>query len=221
MSKFLLKYRGENSEEQKDQLIKQGVNHILNEDLRKEFEQDLKDQFGIHPNPGKRKVLPLKSIISIAASLAILVTLFFLLDNPSSQDLALQYSQESMVHPGATKGVSQEDIMIRTEAIRLYNNQEYREAYEKFTTLPESTEQDILFAGIAAVKAQAYDDAILLLSSPEIGASSVYREEFRWYLALAFLLNNQELRASDLLNQIEPDDWKYADAQKLLKKIKD
>ncbi|MBK8392848.1 MAG: hypothetical protein IPL23_27860 [Saprospiraceae bacterium] len=46
---------------------------------------------------------------------------------------------------------------------------------------------------------------------------SVYGQERKWYLATALILNNQVAEGKKILLQIKSGEWKYAEAQLLLK----
>jgi len=46
---------------------------------------------------------------------------------------------------------------------------------------------------------------------------SVYNQERKWYLATALILNDQVAEGKEILSQIKTGEWKYAEAQLLLK----
>ena len=103
-------------------------------------------------------------------------------------------------------------------AMRAYNHEDYQKALELFSNLPPDYAQIELiqiYKAICLLKLDESKAAINILNAIE-GTSPLYTETVRWYLALAYLRDEQTMQARTILEQIHQSDGYQAEAAKQL-----
>lgn len=103
------------------------------------------------------------------------------------------------------------------QAIIAYQNNDFKAAQAQFEQLfQQSRNQTFAFyAAIAALQNQDAQYAIERLSPLVDKTPHLLQEQSRWYLALAYLANDQPLEAQKVLNQISEGNYRYEQAQQL------
>ncbi len=122
---------------------------------------------------------------------------------------------EAPIHPGLTKGANDVESMMR-EAISAFNNENWSKATETFGSINPATQESIYYQALSLFKNEKYEEAIQLFNNDDL-SDSVYAEEVKWYLGLAYILNGNLEAGTDVLKRINSGEWKYEEAQKLLK----
>ena len=223
--------KGQLSEEEESEFLQNAFDAKKRLELKKDWEQKLSEKFEVNkktgPNPPKRNSRKNVIWLSIAAAIIFLLGFFFLL--PSSpnqpQQLAKNFIQ-SEVFPN-NLGTRNDDnkIQLREQATDAYKNENYEEAiqlYEQLLQKDSILTEDYFFQGLSFLYTAQYDQSsealteALKLSSTK---NKILHNEIHWYLGLSLIMNGNFAEAKSSLNQIKENDWKYKQAQELLKSL--
>jgi len=104
-------------------------------------------------------------------------------------------------------------------AFTAYDSRQYSEAtkyFEKYLEKSNKEENIKLYLGIAQLYAYKYKDALITLNSLKESEDSFVQIHITWYLALAYLHNDEEDRAKALLKQLKYHDKYGEDANRVL-----
>lgn len=206
--------------EKTDSILKSWVNTLADEELRNEMASTLQADFKIDKGSSKKsKTVRLRTWITAAASIAILISVFFYKQNMADPDvLAAQYLQTQFVeHPGNSKGFAQVNS-FRSEAILAFNEEAFLKAAENFEKITEPTQEDIYYLGLSFLKTGQYSKASESLEKC-LSEGSRFKEEATWFLAISLILEGKEANSKVLLEEIKKVDWQYEKAQKLIKTL--
>lgn len=206
--------------EKMEDILKMWITRTKDEELRKELSKTLDNRYGVKRKAKKGVVLRhLRQILAIAASLALLFTVYMFNQNDVPADtLATQYlDSQTIQHPGGFKGVANFDSS-RTKGIMAFNEGDFKKAALQFEEIVSPNEEDLHYLGLAYLKNGQYQKAIENLKKGAVKTSR-YREEANWFLSLAYLLDGQDANAKYWLDQIKKGDWQFEQAQDLLKKV--
>jgi len=111
-----------------------------------------------------------------------------------------------------------------SEALDLYNNQEYSEAKSIFEQVldPRSKNNElVLYMAISELRSNDIDNAINNLIYLDSLSNYVYKDQVDYYLSLSYIKNNQINKARRLLTNIQKSDSEYAaTATEMLKKMR-
>ena len=212
-----------------DQAVQKGIKQVFDKKLRAELANDLQMQFGLQKEEPmateakiemkpKGKVISMRKWMAIAASLLILVFAYqwYMASGPSIQEQANIYAfAEQPIHPGAVKG-GETLSENYTQALVAFNEGNWKSAFESFKSQVPMTTETAYYTALSAFQLKNYPEAINLLTN-NVPEESVYGQERNWYLATALILNNQVADGKEILSQIKTGEWKYAEAQLLLK----
>ncbi len=157
-----------------------------------------------HKNKSKRRfALPL----AIAASLSLLIGLWFIFNqySPSDQELFdIYYRPYSQLSFDAPRGVS-EEYKIKEQALKDYQSGAIDSSINKLQKVlrenPDDDETDLLL-GLNYLHKKNYKDAIAELNKLKDFPSDGF---IQWYLALAFLGEGKREQAVIYLNEIKKD----------------
>lgn len=165
---------------------------------------------------------------SAAAAVAIIV--FMLFSNPftanaSYEQLADAFlSEEFYENQEMIKG-DQDVEQLNLQAIFAYNNKDFSTAihhYETIVANGAATYEHYFFLGLSYLYTEQPVDAITnLLKVPESNAAGKFIQESRWFLALAYLKNQDLDNGMIVLRSITPAMWKYDEAQQLLEVLQE
>ena len=106
------------------------------------------------------------------------------------------------------------------KGLKSYQLGKYEESLEFFEgSIPSAEYQkDVTFYhAVSLLALQRIDEAVVLFQSIK---ESKYRPQVNWYLALAYLHNDEKNRAKEWLSKMRRDDFKWAEAQRLIDEIK-
>ena len=224
MSKFTQKYQQTIDIEQKEILMQRAIISLNDLDKRRDWEAKLATQYGVKRTASKHKVVPFNifKIMAIAASLLVLVVAAkqYLYD-PSTPMMMAENLLESasITHPGVLKGVGISDESNRVIAIQAYDKKDYQSALSYFSVLQDKTIEDKFFEAVSLLHTGKYTEAIEQLTEVQISADA-YDQETRWLIGITHVLNGQTEQAMTALSAIQPNEWQYDSAQKLINKLK-
>lgn len=210
----------ETSLDKMDNTLKEWVGRVMDDEIRTEISNSLKDDFGITRTPKKVFVLKhIRPILATAASIALLVSIvLFNQDNIAPDALAIQYlSAQQLQHPGGSKGTSLPDAN-RTKAIKAFNEGDFAKAVGDFKKIESPRDEDSYYLGLAYLKTGQYQNAIETLQNCT-KESVRFEQETNWFIALSLLMDGKYMDAERKLEQIKQGDWKHDEANELLKSI--
>ena len=202
-------------------VMAKAVSSYLSQRQKRRYSRKLAEDFNVYRTPTnlKRNRLNYYWISAIAASILLVAVVGPLIFNDAQSPFELAESyveQDAFAHPGVIKGLSISDEGNREMAIRFFENGDFIVSAEKFQAIIEPSTEDQFFLALSQLKSGEHSEAIIsfeqLLDRP-----SAFNEEIRWYLSLAYILSNQTGKAEELLSNIGSGDWKYDEAQILLK----
>lgn len=221
----------------KGNLSPEELETFTNSFLRASFEQQQKDRWGelleqdheiagttaTRKGPFKRtRYLWLSGVA--AAGLLLFGIFMYSSSNSNYEVLVDQYLAEGYFeNQELTKG-SFNTEQLYTQAIIAYNQQNFStaaEQLERIAAMGEANDKHLFFLGLSYLYQEQASNAIAYLEQVmDKGEEATYIKECRWFLALAYLKNQQLEQAKHLLRTIVHGDWHYDQAFDLLKKIK-
>lgn len=199
-----------------DTKLGKAVSVMLRKNLKGQFKDELLSKHGVQKKQHKGTFRISRWAGSIAASLLLIGATMFLLRPSNNYDsLMADYISESpMEHPGMLKG---SDDNTRETAIIAYKKKEWTKAIEAFSSIGRPSANDLFYKALSSFYGKNYKQAI---AEFETLPAANYAEEVNWYLALSYLKTANFSKAKALLQDIGSDDWKFKEAQKLLKSKK-
>ncbi len=216
---------GDQLEEISERLIKAG----LDQAKKKDWADQLRTTYGVdRPNANKRaRLLPF--FLTIAAGLALLLTLYILIPRqakaPSLQaQVQQQLTKDIFPHSAIRKGPNELDD-LRYQFSQAYAGEDFKLAItlgEQITQLGNSSRDDLFFLGLCYLYNEQAEKAIpfFVPISQQISSSARFEREAQWFLALAYLKLAREQAAIPLLKELEKSNsWKSSDAASLLQQI--
>lgn len=195
--------------------------------IHKKEHQNLKEHFkNLDDSILIERQTPNRKIWLVAASITLLVALTFSYiyfnKDYSSEELYANYYQpaKNVVHPIVRNNDSQTD---KNKAFIAYQKEDYVTAEKLFSSLYMSTKNSelLFYEGITLLELNKVDGAILKFKS-HLNYSDAVSEMTNWYLALAYLKQNDIQNTKTILTEIvnnEALNYKKEDAKTLLKKL--
>ena len=171
------------------QKARQDVKDLFNEfEMRIEKEETTKDQ------------TVMKKVISIAASIVLIAAITYVgLTNSSSLNNQELYDKHYTTYnnlAGQVRGVATEALTLEQQAMVAYdagNFEAATEALSQVVTMQPSA-MNYFYLGVSQMEIGESEEAIKSLNSV-VNNFSTFKEQARWYLALAHLKNNDEKAA--------------------------
>ena len=111
---------------------------------------------------------------------------------------------------------------LLNEAISAYDQSDFTTAIQQFQIvqrLDKTQSVYTFYEGISLLGLQNAKAAIPILEKIKDDKDPKWREQSQWYLALAYLQNNEIDKAKDLLQDIQNGQFQYAKAQDLLEQL--
>lgn len=195
-----------------DQKIGRAINTMLKHQLKSELKNDLKASFGIEKQ--REKIFRMyKMMGGIAASLVLVIAAWIALQpNADYNTLLTDYTQATpMQHPGMTKGL---DNKSREVAILAYNTKKWDLAVRSFGAIDQPNANDLFYMALSKFYKGDYNAAKASFNNLP---TSNYGEEVVWFKALSLMKLGELDVAKQNLESIQPGQWKYKEAQQLLK----
>lgn len=202
-------------------LIQRALKAHLDKENQGKWDHLLATEHGITRSTAKRRKLrSWRQAVAVAASIALILAITFLLvqGGPEPVELAVNMIEtESIMHPGSSKGeltgetVSPEDIVA-------FNSGEYSAYISSAESGSLNSLYDQYYLALAYMKEGNYDKATELFQALSRDPGTL-RQEVRWYHAISAIAGGDIESGRKLLTSIQPEEWKYADAQAMLKSI--
>jgi hypothetical protein len=197
-------------------------NRSLKDMLEKE-EKNLEKSGGGKPDGGLRRKLGIRALVAtVVLMIALLVIIWFSRQNtPPPTAQALFVPQKNSYILVDREGTREQNVL--NEAFRAYEDGEYEKASELFPKVvsPEEPQRyyDLLFYRANALMAlDRSAEAIPMLELILQMEKTSYLSNTQWYLALAFLMNDQKEKARPLLEELAKNSFYKEKAERLLKK---
>jgi hypothetical protein len=103
-----------------------------------------------------------------------------------------------------------------TDAFQAYEKEDYKLSAKLFEDIPE--DYALLYGGISNLEINQNQKAIIQLNKLSLQKGK-YQEISEWYLALAYLKNNETKNAKEVLNSIGQNQQFYEQATELLRNL--
>ena len=143
----------------------------------------------------------------IAASISILLAVFL---TPSDSNSFEKYFEP---YPDL---ISNRDVVNNGNAMYYYGNMQYELAITAFEEKSKLSDFEKLYLGISYLAA----DQLSKAQKTFLQLQQTEREPYaRWYLALCYLKSKEKEAAIQQLRLIQPEDYKYQEASKLLDEL--
>lgn len=160
---------------------------------------------------------------SVAASIIVAVGAgyWFMNQSPNNIELYEDYYQSypNVVAP-TVRGENSEDI--KSEAFYEYDNGNYEKSLVLFSKIYETDKDDyaLFYKALSQMELQKTTEAIATFKQFDLGKNNAFTPFVKWYLALAYLKENQKALAMPLLKSLsETQNPQQEMAQKLLKEL--
>ena len=166
--------------------------------------------------PQARRI-PMRWVMGIAASLALLITAIFLFR--PQQDPFVAYFEVYPTTFLTRYDTTNQMILAATQA---YNDGSYKDAITQLENLIQTNSNDLrypFYLGLSHLASEAPDKAIPYLTQVAEEPGNLLQEQARWYQALAYLRVGKSEQAKFILELIEADDFKGKEAKELLRKL--
>lgn len=163
-------------------------------------------------------------IAASVSTICLLAAVYFLFFNPSPQPQAL-YAQYFSPPADNLTVRGDQGRQLLSEAMTLYNDQQFAEALQRFESWQEQHPDSIPVIFYSAISHMALGDmqpAIAQLEqiSWENTESGPYKVAARWYLSLAYLKNEKTAESRKILIDLAEGSSSYAaKAQQLLREL--
>lgn len=178
------------------------------------------------------KIRPInyKKYLSIAAAIALLIVAFLyfspsvqtnsVLATNSPSELFESYHETYSMVLNQRSGTEEEDQI--SKAVQAYEEQDYKKAASIFQTLKDKETSAGIFhfyAALSELSAGNASAAIPLFEKINEDMPALYVEQSRWYLALAYLKNENIAAAKVTLQGIQKGAYQYEAATAILDKL--
>jgi len=162
-------------------------------------------------NTGERTMVWRRLLV--AAAVIALATFAFLFFRPSEPDFADYYTHfDQLITERGDEGTNEQ------KALAAYSLRDYNKALEIFQTIPrENLTADLSFyAGLSALASDKSALAIEFFERADEQNAVLYKQQIRWYSALAYWQSGHTDTAINLLQKINPAEFEYEKSQQLL-----
>jgi len=181
--------------------------HLAMETIDAQVEDELKTQFKAwqsmqgDKNTRSRRIFPL--VWKIAASLTLIATVAYFIFNAKQglldhRELALSY-YDLPESPGAELG---KGAASWTAGLEAYQNNNFEKAVDNWTKMHELSQEQEYFLAHAYFNLNQFTDAVSLFKVISEGNGN-YSFAADWFLALAYLADNQDKAFLDQINKIK------------------
>lgn len=187
--------------------------------IDRQVENDLRLKFKTWRVENKRarsRTLVLWS--SMAASLLLLITFFFIFSPPVSKSKQVALDVYTLPKSsGSTMGESDQHLSMGRQA---YDNSDFQQAIVEWSTVTAPTPEVTYYLAHSYFNTKKYDEAASLFQRLA-SSSSVYNFPSDWYLALSYLArDNHEKGMQQLAKMVKDKDHPYHhEAQQLRAKL--
>ncbi len=223
MGRFITSWRKVKEADAREDLMKEGVNRVLNEPLRQRMSTELERKYGLSrsiPDPKQTRKISWTPIIAVAASVLVLLLLIpNLFKTADVQQLATEFiAHDRLVHPGVTKGESPQSQAYEL-AIASFNEGNFSKSVGHFKEIEAPSISDQFYLATALLYGHNFEEAVTRFAELRALSESTYREEVNWFLALALVKSGREKEAVTVLKQIKSGEWQADKAFELLNQL--
>ena len=208
-------------EDEVDNILGAAIEAKFDKELRTKWENKLREKHGVSKGG---KVISLKTrrtrlyyIAGIAASICLLILALNIFSPANPQSLASAYVEETEFFDPRSKKGEMDDEQNRVLAIEAFNAGDYAKSSHHFSLLENKTEDDLYYNATASMLSNQLEEAITNFKVISANKDSKLKQESNWYLAVSYILNDQETEAKEILTQFTTSDWNFDKAQELLK----
>ncbi len=169
--------------------------------------------------PENQKTNSRKFYYYAAAACIFLVTIgwWFSSSVQSSDEL---YSKHFEIYPDYVSSRTVDTNEIKA-AFEYYNTGKFQKAASEFEKLHQNNSQNIdvpFYLGLSHLNDNQTNNAIKYLTDV-VANNDKYRQQARWFLALAYLKGSQLTEAKAILKNIKAADFRFQEAQQLISEI--
>lgn len=216
------------SSEELEKTSERFMQAMFEDELRKKWKQQLQDGHQVERVAKGGRRVSLQWAIGIAASLALLLTMWFVLTpaQPSKEELLAVYMQEKFGNSETRKeGIIGNEL--RLEAISAFENTDFARAATLRQQLVDQDsaliKEDFFYLGLSYLYQQPPNttSAVQYLRQTSEMPGRKFAAESRWSLALAYLLQGDDDLARPILEEIATEEWKPEAAARLLEVMDD
>lgn len=198
------------------QNLLEGIRDVGRNDLKKEL-QDLEKEFT--QIEGQTFNLRPTFLIGVAAAICLILIPLYIFYTPNS--LFDQYFEP---YDNFVASVERGETATNPyqQAFQAYENADYAQAIEVFESLtaPQKNEEAVIFYLGLSYLAQKITDPAKVKLLQVIAMNRDFKEQAQWYLALAYVQDNQKNEARSLLQKhIQSSKFQKAKAQELLNQL--
>jgi hypothetical protein len=227
MSKWKKFTDGQLSEQETDAFLRKSMTKGFDEAQKKEWGSRLSEEYGIHRHPPKPKLRGLVYVGALAAAIALFLLAYPLfLSQPAGLEQQLELAlAEPFPNYLTRKGEIEQTEALRQQMAEAYNAKNYEKAVDIGQQLIQSSNrqtEDLFFLGLSYLYQRNLPSSIDQLEKARSLSEQEgrFQEEIDWYLALAYLKNENWDQGKALLSTIvEQEQWNAGKARKLLKDI--
>lgn len=191
--------------------------------LKEKYSKTLNDEYNVKRS--KINLFNQRSVLKIAAVILVLVTSVFVIRNNVNQtskiEIAQLYLDETKVFGNAEitrKGISDQD-QLRKKANEAFSKKDYQTSislYKDMELNNQLSSLDQYYLGINYLRISKFHEAINTLA-PLKDQDHFFSEEINWFLSLAYIITDQDHKATFILKQIEEtNSYKHEQAKQLL-----
>lgn len=211
------------SPEELEETSERFLQEMFNDELRRKWSQKLAQEQHLERKGTSRKIRILW-MAGIAASLLLgIVTWQFLSESVSSKkELVAMYLEDYVVNDETRKGGAGDEL-LRQESIEAYNREDFVQAAILRQQVVDRdsavTKADLYYLGLSYLYQEPpqAQKAIPILEKSSQLPGRRFALEGQWYLALAYIVNNEDDKARPILEQlIDLQQWKAEEAAALL-----
>jgi len=162
----------------------------------------------------------------IAAAVILFVTIFLLREPaPTYQSLVDNYITADFYENRDRLKGDQDVDQSNIRAVDAYNRQDFDTAinhYENIIKTGTATDEQYFFLGLSQLYSNRYAKAAQQFEKVlQVNRQSKFEQETHWFLALSYLKVGNTGNGKEKLQLINAGEWRYTDAQKLLKLLGD
>lgn len=224
------KYKNDQlSDAEQDALFGPLIRSKFEKDQREKWSGKLAEEYGVYrqATPVRQKSrywLKVVAAVGVAATVLLLIFRPFQSDQRENITAMTDRILYEDIFPNylQRKDANEAPEIIRSRASEAYSTENYEEAVRYGLQLRAAGKADVwdeFYLSLSYLYAGDYEQALANLESTaqlSQNGNGDFREEIRWFSALAYLKTEQIEKARAYLEQIPPGAWKYPEAQDLL-----
>jgi tetratricopeptide (TPR) repeat protein len=166
-------------------------------------------------------------ILAIAASLAIIIftwQIFFVSgEDPAAKQLFSEFFEPyQMVLSQRSEADTSGHVNLMNLAVQEYTSGNYSSAADAFQQLSKFEPENISYMyynALSLLGSNKGSEAIEILEEVLHTKGHLFTEQSLWYLALAYILADDEEKALDLLKAIKPGEFHFAESREIISEL--